>query len=119
MTDPAPGVAGPAAVVQRQLDAYNARDLARFVACYAEDVELFRPPAAAPFVVGRAALAEHYGNRRFSLAALHAELVGRLVVGRKVFDHERITGLAEQPVEALVAFEVQDGLIRRVWFFDA
>jgi hypothetical protein len=28
----------PEAVVQRQLDAYNARDLARFVACYAEDV---------------------------------------------------------------------------------
>jgi ketosteroid isomerase-like protein len=28
----------PEAVVQRQLDAYNARDLARFVACYADDV---------------------------------------------------------------------------------
>ena len=51
------------AVVQRQLDAYNARDLARFVACYAEDVELFRPPAAAPFIVGRAALAEQWGEQ--------------------------------------------------------
>lgn len=107
----------PAALVQRQLDAYNAHDLARFVACYANDVELFRPPAAEPFIVGRAALAAHYGSRRFNIPTLNAELVGRLVVGCRVFDHERITGLSERPVEALVAFEVQDGLIRRVWFF--
>jgi hypothetical protein len=115
----ASGPVDPAALVQRQLDAYNAHDLARFVACYAKDVELFRPPAAEPFIVGRAALAEHYGSRRFNIPTLQAELVGRLVVGQKVFDHERITGLAEQPVEALVAFETQDGSIRRVWFFDA
>jgi hypothetical protein len=50
---------------------------------------------------------------------LRAELVGRLVVGSKVCDHERITGLVDHAVEALVTFEVQDGLIRRVWFFDA
>lgn len=34
------------AVVQRQLEAYNARDLEAFVAQYADDVELYRPPAA-------------------------------------------------------------------------
>ncbi len=111
--------AGPAAVVQRQLDAYNDHDLARFAACYAVDVELFRPPGAEPFLRGRAALADHYGRHRFNRSNLHAELVGRLVVGNKVFDHERIEGLADQAVEALVAFEVQAGLIRRVWFFDA
>ena len=119
MSAPAPTDIDPAAIVQRQLDAYNTRDLARFVACYAKDVELFRPPSPEPFIVGRAALAEHYGTKRFNNAALHAELRARLVVGRKVFDHELITGLADRPVEALVAFEVQDGLIRRVWFFDA
>lgn len=109
----------PAAVVQRQLDAYNDHDLARFTACYAPDVELFRPPAAEPFISGRAALAAHYGSQRFNVPALQADLIGRLVVGNKVFDHERVTGLAAQPVEALVAFEVQAGLIRRVWFFEA
>jgi hypothetical protein len=114
-----PGDDAPAAVVQRQLDAYNAHDLARFVACYAQDVELFRPPAAETFLAGRTALAEHYGRRRFHIATLHAELVVRIVAGRMVIDHERITGLADEPVEAVVAFEVQDGLIRRVWFFDA
>ena len=87
-------------------------------ACYAADVELYRPPEAEPFLRGRAALADHYGRHRFNRSNLHAELVGRLVVGNKVFDHERIEGLSDQAVEALVAFEVQAGLIRRVWFFD-
>ena len=40
--------------VQRQLDAYNDHDLARFVACYSDDVQLFRPPQAEP-VMNRAA----------------------------------------------------------------
>ena len=39
-------------------DAYNARDLARFVTMYSQDVRLYRPPASEPFVVGKAALAE-------------------------------------------------------------
>jgi len=35
----------PAAVVQRQLDAYNARDLNTLLAVYAEDAELFEHPS--------------------------------------------------------------------------
>ena len=30
----------PEAIVQRQLEAYNARDLERFVACYGDDVRV-------------------------------------------------------------------------------
>ena len=33
----------PESVVQRQLDAYNDRDLDRFMACYSDEVQLFRP----------------------------------------------------------------------------
>ena len=82
----------PEQLAQEQLDAYNARDLDRFVACYADDIRLYRPPAAEPFLSGKAALAAHYAANRFNNAALHAELRGRLVVGNKVFDHERAHG---------------------------
>jgi hypothetical protein len=105
--------------VQRQLDAYNARDLARFVAEYTDDVQVFRPPAAEPVIEGKAALAEHYAAKRFNLPGLHAELVNRMVLGDKVIDHERITGLPgeERPVEAAAVYQVAGGLIRRVWFY--
>ncbi|WP_088278303.1 nuclear transport factor 2 family protein [Ideonella sp. A 288] len=109
----------PALPVQRQLDAYNAKDLAAFVAQYADDVRLYRPPAAEPVLVGKAAMAAHYAAHRFNLPHLHAELVNRMVLGCKVIDHERITGLSDQPVEAAVVFEVHDGLITTVWFFNA
>lgn len=109
----------PEQLAQEQLDAYNARDLQRFVACYAEDVKLYRPPAAEPFIANREQLAAHYAANRFNLPGLRAELCGRLVVGNKVFDHERVHGVREQAFEVLAAYEVREGLIRSVYFFDA
>ena len=41
-------MANPADPVQRQLDAYNSRDLKRFLAEYAEDIQVFRPPGVEP-----------------------------------------------------------------------
>lgn len=109
----------PEQLAQEQLDAYNDRDLARFVACYAEDVQLYRPPAAEPFISGKAQLAAHYAANRFTLPALHAELRGRLVVGNKVFDHERVSGVRPEPFEVVAAYEVKDGLIAAAYFFSA
>ena len=109
----------PAAIVQRQLDAYNAHDLAAFVACYREDVQVFRMPAPAPALTGRAALAAFYGSERFNRPALRAELVARVVMGRKVIDHERIVGLDEAPRAAVAVYAIHaDGLIATAWFFD-
>ena len=105
--------------VQEQLEAYNARDLARFVACYADDVQLFSPPAAEPVMVSKAALAAHYAAKRFNLPKLHAQLVNRMVLGNKVVDHERITGVREEPFDAAVVYEVSGALISKVWFFNA
>ena len=102
--------------VQRQLDAYNAHDLERFVAEYADDVRVYRPPAAEPVLAGKAAFAAHYARHRFNLPQLHAEVVQRIVAGNKVVDHERITGLQPGVLEAIAVYEVVHGRIRTVWF---
>ncbi len=44
----------PAAFAQRQLDAYNARDLQRFVAEYTDDVTAWRLGSAEPLVAAAA-----------------------------------------------------------------
>jgi len=41
----------------------------------------------------------------------------RMIVGNKVIDHERVYGMAEQPYEVMVVYEVQDGLIVNAWFY--
>jgi len=109
----------PAAVVQLQLDAYNARDLDRFVSVYSDEVRIFRPPTPAASIVGKLALAEYYATQRFNLVGLNAELLNRIVLGNKVIDHERISGVRELPIEVAAVYEVADGLIRTVWFFAA
>ena len=107
----------PEEPVQRQLDAYNARDLARFVAEYTDDVKVFRPPAVEPVLAGKAAFADYYARERFNLPAQNARIVNRIVMGNKVIDHERITGVRPEPFDAAAVYEVADGLIRTVWFF--
>ena len=106
-----------AAPVQRQLEAYNAHDLERFAAEYAEDVQVFRPPATAPVLSGKLAFTEHYAKNRFTIPDLHATVVNRMVAGNTVVDHERIVGLEADVLEAIAVYEVDAGLIKKVWFF--
>ena len=104
------------AVVERQLAAYNARDLERFAATYAEDVTIYRMPSLKPAIQGQQQLRETY-RQRFASASLHAEILSRIVLGNKVIDHERVTGIRATPLEALAIYEVAGGLITSVWFF--
>jgi len=109
----------PEQAAQEQLDAYNERNLERFVAVYADDVRVFRPPEAKPILEGKAAFAAHYAHNRFTLSGLHADVLNRMVVGNKVIDHERVHGVKPEPFETAVVYEVADGLIRNVWFYAA
>jgi hypothetical protein len=104
-------------VVQRQFDAYNAHDLARFVAAYSDAVEVLRMPSAVPTITGKAQFAEFYATHRFNIPALRAEVINRILLGSKVVDHERIWGLGEAPIEAVAVYRVVDDLIATVWFF--
>jgi hypothetical protein len=38
-------------------------------------------------------------------------------MGAKVFDHERIHGVRESPFEMTVTYEIEGGIIRRVFGF--
>jgi hypothetical protein len=107
----------PEAVVQRQVEAYNARDIDAFLLTYADDAELFELPDKL-LARGAAELRERY-TKRFADERLHAEIVNRIVVANTVIDHERVhLTLPEGPgtLEAAAIYEVRDGKITRVWF---
>jgi len=104
------------AVVQRQLDAYNARDLAGLLATYAPEACIYEHPATL-LATGTDALRERYGAR-FREPNLHATLVNRIATGRFVIDHERVTRtFPEGPgeVEVAMIYEVKDGKIVNAW----
>ncbi len=103
------------ALVQAQIDAYNAHDAERFASAHADDVRLY-DLGGELYLYGREALRERYALMFASAPGIRAEIVKRMVVGNVVIDEERITGTESGRVaHAAVVYEVIDGLIRRVW----
>jgi putative hydrolase of HD superfamily len=115
-----PGVRSDAdvvGVVQRQLDAYNARNLDGLIATYAPDAEQF-------LLHGECLASGHDEIRRrmatrFRETDLHAVLLNRTVMGALVVDHERVTRNFPEgrgTIEMICIYEVRDGVIRRGTF---
>lgn len=107
----------PEAIVQAQLEAYNARDIDALLATYAEDAQLFEHPAKL-LATGSVQMRERYAAR-FKEPNLHAAIVKRIVMGNIVIDHERVTRTFPEGtgvLEAVAIYEVQNGKIAKVWF---
>lgn len=110
-------VPDPAAIVQRQDDAYNAHDLEAFLKFYAPDAELYELPDKL-LAKGTVAIRERYTGR-LAEPGLHADITQRIVIGDNVIDHERIRRtFPEGPGlwDVVAIYEVKGGLITRVWF---
>jgi len=113
MTNSAP----PESVVQRQLDAYNARDVDALMATYAEDAQQFEYPATL-LTSGAAQLRERI-TARFREPNLHARLIRRIVMGQVVIDHEEVTRTFPEgtgTLELVAIYEVRDGRIASARF---
>lgn len=103
--------------VQAQFEAYNAHDIEAFMSCFSEDFKGYRMPSESPSTTGKESLREFYVNKRFNNPKLRAELISRTVMGNKVFDHELIHGLSDEPLESVAVFEIKDNLISTAWFY--
>ncbi|MBW4049638.1 MAG: SnoaL-like domain-containing protein [Proteobacteria bacterium] len=104
-------------VAQRQLDAYNARDLEALLATYHDKAEQHLLHAG-PLAVGREAIRKRMVDR-FADPALHARLVSRMVMDNVVVDHEFVTrtfpdGL--ETIEMICIYEVLSGEIIKATF---
>ncbi len=109
----------PAQVVQRQLNAYNARDLERFAACYADDVVVgnLGPDGPAEWMRGKDKLRERWGERFATSPDLHCRIENRIANGEVVIDHEFVTGVpGRDAIHAVAVYRVKDGRIASVWF---
>ena len=103
--------------VKAQFEAYNAHDIEAFMSCFSNEFKGYRMPTESPTTIGKESLRDFYVNNRFNNPELKAELISRLVLGNKVFDHEWIYGLSTEPLETVAVFEVKDGLISTAWFY--
>ena len=100
--------------VEAQLEAYNARDLERFLACYTPDV-VIEDGAGKVLLQGHDGMRQVYGRLFAGSPNLHCQLQSRIRVGAYVIDEERVLGFnpkdPDAEMHAVAIYRVEDGLI--------
>lgn len=102
-------------IVQEQLDAYNERNIDRFMAVFSADPVVLNYPGDQVLARGRSATRALYKELFDNSPDLHSRLINRTVIGQKVLDQERITGRNGNPeaIELVVIYEIKNGKIDR------
>lgn len=104
----------PLEVVDRQLQAYNARDIDAYCALFADDAVVVRVGNPDREVArGIAAIREFY-TARFRSTGLSCRIKARMSLGDFVIDHEVVTGIRPEVVQVIAIYEVRESLIRAI-----
>lgn len=103
--------------VQKQLEAYNARDIDEFMLWWADDCQYYAFPSTL-LASGVAEIRSRH-IERFKEPNLHGKLLNRVAVGNVVVDHETVVrdfpqGAGE--VDVICIYEVEDDKIAKAWF---
>ena len=106
----------PETLAQRQLNAYNARNIEAFLEPYSEEVKIYNFPDELIYD-GKTAIRERYGTIFKRTPELHCELVNRIVFGNTVIDQEKVTGFPNgMLIKAVAIYKIKKGKIAEVYF---
>ena len=110
----------PEVVVQRFVDAANARDANAMALLVAPDVVFERMPSGRIMAQGRDSIRAMYTRSLSTVsAAFRITVQPRIVEGQFVVDQEHIAGGSPDRTQATWMYLVQGGLIRRAWVLEA
>jgi len=105
----------PRETIDRQIAAYNRRDLEEFVACYALGATIVQPDGSL-LASGHDEIRTRYGELFGLSPDLRAEIRNRIEVGSVVIDEELVTGFClpgmPSEIHAAVVYRVADDLIQ-------
>ena len=104
----------PEAVVQRQVNAYNARNIDAFLDTYADDIELYDFHSTTPDK-GKETMRKNYGEMFKHTSNLYCEIEKRIVIGNKIIDKEKVRA-GKETIHAVAVYEVEKGKIKKVTF---
>ncbi len=101
--------------VERQVDAYNRRDIDAFLSCYALDT-VIEDATGTVIVQGHDAMRAAYSELFRRSPNLHAEIATRICVGEYVVDEERIKGRrgSTEEIRVVAVYHVAAGVIDHV-----
>ncbi|MFN3607484.1 MAG: SgcJ/EcaC family oxidoreductase [Hyphomonas sp.] len=103
-------------LIQRQLDAYNAQDIASFLACYADDADLANLNGGVN-QKGLDAIRKRHEDLFAQFPKNRAKLVNRIDLGTTVIDHEAVErSPGGETFEVAAIYTIRDAKIVRVDF---
>ncbi|MGR3952342.1 MAG: hypothetical protein QRY74_05555 [Chlamydia sp.] len=106
-------------IVDRQLNAYNSGDYEEFSTCYHPDIISYRlEDASINQKMSGAHFFDHYKQKLSKNPQIHCTVLQRMRHGRLIIDKELISNNQGNQYEELVAYEVENGLITKMWFCD-
>ena len=103
--------------IQKQLEAYNARDIDAFMQWWADDCQYYEFPSRL-LASGVVEIRERH-VARFKEPNLHGALVQRISVANVVVDYETVTRTFPNgpgKVDVIAIYEVEGGKIAKAWF---
>ncbi len=109
----------PEVVVQRFVDAANARNANAMAALVAPDAVFAGFPGGQVIAQNRDGIEEHYSRLLQSLPpGFRITVQPRIVDGQIVIDQEHFAGMPAEGNQATWMYLVRDGLIHRAWVVD-
>lgn len=105
---------GSAKTLETLALAFNAKDLARFAACYQEDATIGLQGDAEPLYQGIDGIRALYDRAFRNDPTARVEILGQFAAGEFVTERERVRG-KDGAFEAVVVYEMRDGRIARQW----
>ena len=104
------------ALIDRLVDAYNARDARAFANCFAPD-SIHGNLHAADALHGREAIYARYVDVFKTYPENHSDVVHRIAFGPYVIDHEHVRrSPSSEPFEVVAIYTMKDGLVARIDF---
>ena len=104
----------PEDLAQRQLNAYNLRNIDAFLEPYADDIEVYSYPDLLQFK-GKETMRAGYSKMFENTPNLHCELVDRIVQSNIVIDKERVL-FGDKIIEAVAIYHIENNKIKKVYF---
>jgi len=100
-------------IVQSNLEAYNNRDVEKFMSWFSEDIELYSYSEMKLVASGKHEIEKLYKELFAVSPNLHSTILKRIVFNNKVIDHESIIGRkgSSEVLEIVMIYEVKNGKI--------
>lgn len=104
----------PEDIVQKQIEAYNNKNLDTFLSFYSDEVKIYSYPNLLESE-GKQAMKTNYASFFSSAKTLNCKIINRIIHNNKIIDQEEVT-LNNQKINVVTIYEIENNKIVKVTF---